>query len=84
MKTLFDANFGCPRTIAEVPIVDSGAFYEVDIFLHASFGAFSQSLDPKQPSNVPEQPASFGGEIRVHGNGWFEKQTARDCHPSAA
>ena len=29
--------------------------------------------EPKQPSNVPEQPAPFGGGIRVHGNGWFEK-----------
>ena len=48
VKTLFDTTFGCPRTIAEVPIVDPGAFYEVDILLHASFRAFLHSLDPKQ------------------------------------
>jgi len=34
VKTLFDTEFGCSLTIAEVPIVDPGAFYEVKIFLH--------------------------------------------------
>ncbi len=34
VKTLFDTTLGCPRTIAEALIVDSGAFYEVDILLN--------------------------------------------------
>jgi len=44
VKTLFDTKFGCPRTIAEVPIVDPSAFYEVEIFGDSSFLEFSHSL----------------------------------------
>src|SRR5450830_1285181 len=32
VKTLDTSKFWGPRTIAEVPIVDPGAFYEVDLF----------------------------------------------------
>jgi len=46
VKTLRDTKFGCPRTIADVLIVDPGAsYYEVNIYLHESLRAFSHSLD---------------------------------------
>jgi hypothetical protein len=49
VKTLDAGKFGDTQTIAEVPIVAPGAFYEVDLFVHPSIRAFSHSLDPQQP-----------------------------------
>jgi hypothetical protein len=54
VKTLFDTKFRCPRTIAEVPIVNPGASYEVEFLGDTSFLEFSHSLDPKLPAALPE------------------------------
>src|SRR6266849_2383955 len=48
VKTPLDTKFACTRTIAEVLIVDPGAFYEADIFLHSSYRAFLHSLGQKR------------------------------------
>lgn len=44
VKTLSEANFGGRRTITRVPIVDAGAFNELDDFLGPSISEFSHSL----------------------------------------
>jgi hypothetical protein len=44
VKTLDTFKFWGTQTIAEVPIVDPGALYEVNLFVHSSIWEFSHSL----------------------------------------
>lgn len=48
VKTLDTSKFGGARIIAEVPIVDPAAFYEVDLFVYSSIREFLHSLGRNQ------------------------------------
>jgi hypothetical protein len=48
---------GVLRTIAEVPIVDPGVFYEVDLFVHSSIREFLHSLGQERMLARCHEPA---------------------------